>query len=135
MFRVKVNSILLPQKIVFALNSSEAMREFVEGEIVMVNLKIALDALKLADRFLESTINSLTKMTWYAAGQDLQKIEKCLHLAQILSPELHKRINDSEKLFIFFLSQRLTHREYTVYFFNHPFIYFVRLIWMIVSLV
>ncbi|MHB8871365.1 MAG: hypothetical protein ACYC5G_02820 [Candidatus Doudnabacteria bacterium] len=107
MFRVKVNSILLPQKIVFALNSSEAMREFVEGEIVMVNIKIALDALKLADRFLESTINSLTKMTWYAAGQDLQKIEKCLHLAQILSPELHKRINDSEKLFIFFMESEI----------------------------
>jgi hypothetical protein len=107
MFRVKVNSILLPQKIVFALNSSEAMREFVEGEIMIVNIKIALDALKLADRFLESTINSLTKMTWYAAGQDLQKIEKCLHLTQILSPELHKRIEDSEKLFIFFMESEI----------------------------
>ncbi len=107
LFRVKVDSILLPQKIVFALNSSETMREFVEGEIVMVNLKIAMDALKVADRFLERIINSLHKLSWDAAGQDLQRVEKCLHLSLILSPDLKKRILDSEKLFIFFMESEI----------------------------
>ncbi len=107
LFKVKVDSILLPQKIVFALNSSEAMREFVEGEIVMVNLKIAMDAFKIADRFLERIIDSLNKLSWSAAGQNLQRIEKCLHLALILSPELKKRIIDSEKLFIFFMESEI----------------------------
>jgi hypothetical protein len=101
LFRAKVNGLLLPDKIIFALNSAEYAQGFGENEIIAANLKLSLDAYKLSFTFLTRAIESLHKIRWASTEQNLP--DKIIKAAEDLSEKLKNRISETERRFILFM--------------------------------
>ncbi len=102
LFRAKVNSILVPDKIVFALNSGDGYQNFAEIEISVMNLKISLDSLKLAQTFLNRLVESLHKISW-SAGHEKEQIDQAISQCDDLNLRLKTRIFDTESKFILYM--------------------------------
>lgn len=107
LFRARINSLLVPNKIIFALKDGEAGPNFSAGEIAVVNLKIMLDALKLASVFLDKTIDSLHKMRWSAAETG-PALDEAIDLGGQVLAELKSRIFQTERRFIMYLESDLS---------------------------
>src|SRR6266481_2557600 len=101
MFRAKINSILVPDKIISALNSGEHVFEFMENELILANTKISLDSYKLAYTFTVRTIESLHKMRWnYEAQSDI--IDPIIASLERFLEKLRNRISEIERRFMLF---------------------------------
>lgn len=103
LLRAKVNSILVPYKIIFALNSAEQQHVFAEIEISVLDIKIGLDALKQAQIFLNRLIESLHKINWSAEDKSAV-IESNISLADEIMEKLRRRIFEMENKFILYMS-------------------------------
>lgn len=102
LFRAKVNSILVPSKIVFALNNNQNITDFSDTEMTLVNMKISLDAYKLAHVFLNRAIESLHKMRWDTKHEpDL--LDKGITVGNSLLERVNTRISEIEKLFMLYM--------------------------------
>lgn len=102
LFRAKVNSILVPSKIVFALNNNQNITDFSDTEMTLVNMKISLDAYKLAHVFLNRAIESLHKMRWDSKHEpDL--LDKGVTAGNSLLERINTRISEIEKLFMLYM--------------------------------
>ncbi len=102
LFRARVNSIMLPNKIILASSGRENTQDSMEGRITTVNIKISLDAYKLADLFLERLKNSLHKIIW-SYPENKGSLDSALLLAESLSARIRQRIGVLEKNFILYL--------------------------------
>lgn len=101
LFRAKVNSLLVPNKVIFALNSSEHLQDFVEKEISLMNIKLSLDALKQAYKFCQRTIESLHQAK---NMESKNQIENSIMLADEIAEKLRQRIIEFENKFMLYLS-------------------------------
>ena len=101
LFRLKINSILAADKIIFALNNIENYQYHLEREINLINLKLSLDAFKLAFTYLNRSIESLHKIRW-SAGERTKTIDKVIHHADKIIDILKNKIFDTEKTFVLF---------------------------------
>ena len=101
LFRAKVNGILVPDKIIFALNSGEYNHSFGENELIAVNIKLTLDAYKLSFGFLNRIIESLHKIRW--SSEQPEAIDQTISLSDKLLERLKSRIAETEKRFILFI--------------------------------
>ncbi|GAC1412348.1 MAG: hypothetical protein NVSMB66_1130 [Candidatus Doudnabacteria bacterium] len=102
LFRAKVNSILVPNKIVFALNATDNIQDLTQSEIAVVDIKLTLDAYKTASIFLKRLIDSLNKIKWNYP-QALAVIESSLGLAKNIEQTIQRRIFNFEKNFILYI--------------------------------
>lgn len=102
-FRLKVNGVLAPERIIFALNSSENIYNFVEREISVVNIKLSLGAYKLSYLFNQRIIESLHKLSWSADESKSRVMSSLIESADGLSEKLKKRIEEIEKRLMLFL--------------------------------
>ncbi|MDB4940052.1 MAG: hypothetical protein JWO40_477 [Candidatus Doudnabacteria bacterium] len=102
LFRAKVNSILVPNKIVFAINSSENSQDFSEGEIMVVNIKLSMDAYKLADIYLNRLVDSLHKISW-SHSEARDAIEGAVSLANKIKQRIGERIVALERSFMLYI--------------------------------
>lgn len=103
LFRAKVNSILVPDKIIFALNSSDTISNFVEMEISVMNIKVSLDAYKLAHVFLNRLVESLHKIRWSKKSPE-KEIDSIISSADMLLAKLNNRISEIERRFMLYIS-------------------------------
>ncbi len=100
LFRAKVNSILLPGKIIFAL-SGNGNSDFAESQIMVVDLKIAMDAYKLGYDYLNRLIESLHKISW--SQQSNQVLRQSISFAELLAQRLKSRVIETERNFMLYL--------------------------------
>ena len=101
LFRVKVNSILVPERIIFALNSSDSFSDFTETDISTINVKLSLDAFKQAHIFLNRSIDSLHKLSWFD-GTNKLTLAQTINGAALLLARLEQRIVEMERKFILY---------------------------------
>lgn len=102
LFRAKINSILAPDKLIYALNSGEGSYGFAENEVSALNIKMSLEGYKFAYTFLRRVVESLHKARW--KHEDKTKtIDETIYFAEQLLQKLKTRIGDMEKRFILFL--------------------------------
>lgn len=101
LFRAKVNGILVPDKIIFALNSGEHSHAFGENELTAINTKLTLDAYKLSFTFLNRIIESLHKIRW--GSEQPEVLDRLISSADKLSERLKLRIAETERRFILFI--------------------------------
>lgn len=105
LFRAKVNSLLVPDKIVFALNSTEALHDFSDIEINIMDIKIGLDSLKLAEIFLNRVIESLHKISRSETDKK-DELKGSLSKADDIMEKLKRRIKEMEnKLMLYMRAQ------------------------------
>jgi hypothetical protein len=100
MFRARVNSILVPDRIIFALSGDH--NNFFENEINLINLKLDLDGYKLAHKFLTRVVESLTKIKWKVEDKHKDLAEKMIQFAEDLQGKLRNRIIETEKRYLLF---------------------------------
>ncbi len=100
MFRAKVNSILLADKVIFALSRRDG--SFDESEIVLINLKLDLDGYKQAYIFANRLIDSLLQARWTADKDRKKTISKTIEFAEGLVVRMRNRIMEAERRFMLF---------------------------------
>ena len=100
LFRAKVNSILLADKVIFALSKREG--NFDESEVVLINLKLDLDGYKLAYIFANRLIDSLLQVRWTADKDRKKTISKTIEFAEGLVIRMRNRIIEAERRFMLF---------------------------------
>ncbi len=100
-FRARVNGILVPSKIVFALSASENPDELLDNQTSLVNVKLCLDALKQAHSYLNRAIDSLHKISW---SEDLSKslLQQGIIAGKNLGISLNRKIQDAERSFMLY---------------------------------
>jgi hypothetical protein len=96
LFRIKVNGILVPDKLIFALNSGDAFYDFGEMAIRVVNCKLSLDGYKLSHTFLNRTIESMQKFSKNAFDVQISSAES-------LKKKIEARIEEIERRFMLFM--------------------------------
>jgi|GEM_PF-2851258 len=101
-FRARVSSILVPEKIIYSLNSHEGISGFAENEITLANIKLSLDGYKLGLRFLNQVIESLHKIRWSNQAQG-QAIDQIIAFADRLLQKVKLRTADLERRFMLFV--------------------------------
>lgn len=102
LFRTKVNSILVPNKIVFALNATDNIQDFVQSEIAVVDIKLSLDAYKTAGIYVKRLVDSLYKMKWSHPEAE-RAIDDSVALAKSIEQRIHERIFNLERNFILYI--------------------------------
>lgn len=102
LLRIKVNSILVPSKIIFALSGNDSS-EFSEDQIAVVDLKLAMDAYSQAHLYLNRLIESLHKVRWSAQGRAAEILDQSLLSANLLAEKLKSRIIETERNFMLYL--------------------------------
>jgi hypothetical protein len=102
-FRLRVNGILTPSKIIYALNANESMYTFAENEINAINVKLSLDGYSLALTFLERAVESLHKIMWSSDEASKPFLTEALSNASSLSEKIKTRTKESERNFILFM--------------------------------
>ncbi len=106
LFQAKVNSILIPNKIVFAASGKDNTAESMKGGVSLVNIKISLDAYKQAYLFLGKLTDSLNKLKWsYHEAQDA--LNQALLLTSSINARVVERVQVLEKNFILYLESDL----------------------------
>ncbi len=96
MFRIKVNGILVPDKLIFALNSGDSFYDFGELAIRVINCKLSLDGYKLSHTFLERTLESMRKFSH-------ETFEAQIQGAESLKKKIEARIEEIERRFMLFM--------------------------------
>ncbi len=102
-FRIKVNGMLAPAKIIFALDSAENVYNFTEHELSIVNIKLGLDAYKAAYIFIQRVMESLHKLSWAGKSPMAKAAEEWIASAADFSEKLKRRIEEMERRFMLFL--------------------------------
>ncbi|MBU6447374.1 hypothetical protein KGQ24_00845 [Patescibacteria group bacterium] len=100
-FRARVNGILVPSKIVFALSSSENPDEMLDNQTSLVNAKLSLDALKQAGEYLSRAMDSVDKISW-RQGTSRQLVARCSESGKNLAKLLSRKINETERSFMLY---------------------------------
>ena len=101
LFRIKVNGILVPDKLIFALNSGDAFYDFGDLAIRVANCKLSLDGYKLAHTFLNRAIESMRKV---ARGTGLvTSFDQEISSAESLKKKIQARIEETERQFTLFM--------------------------------
>jgi hypothetical protein len=101
LFRIKVNGILVPDKLIFALNSGDAFYDFGDLAIRVVNCKLSLDGYKLAHVFLNRTIESMRKLARGSSAHG--NFEPQISSAELLKKKIETRIEEIERRFTLFM--------------------------------
>ena len=102
-FRLKVNSVLAIEQLIIALNSNELTYNFVESEINLVNIKISLDAFKLAYTFIMRANESLHKIRWSSLAENQPIVAEFVTATDLIAEKLRSRIIEFERLFVLFI--------------------------------
>lgn len=102
LFRAKVNGILVPEKIIFALNSNEANLNFSENAMILANLKLSLDGYKQAHVFLNRVIESLHKIR-FNHSKHAETLDRAIAFAERIQEKLKLRVTEIERRFLLFL--------------------------------
>ena len=102
LFRAKISSILVPEKIIFALNGNGESFGFAENEITLANVKLSLDGYKLSYTFLNKVIESLHKIRWSNESEG-QIIDQTILFADKTLEKIKLRISEVERRFMLFV--------------------------------
>ena len=104
--RVRVNSILAADKIIYALDSIGNKGAYLEGSTNIIDIKLGLDGLKSAEIFLDRVIESLHKIKWFMEENDFvsEQTNSFISFASQISDEVRKKIKDNERRIIMFMS-------------------------------
>jgi len=102
LFRAKISSILVPEKVIFALNSSSLNSGFGENEITLANLKLSLDAYQLGSHFLDRVIESLHKIRFGNQNQ-AKLLDESIAFADRMQEKLKARIVEGERRLMLFI--------------------------------
>ena len=97
-FRVKVNGILVPDKLIFALNTGDAFYDFGDMAINIINTKLSLDGYRLAQTFLARAVESMKKIS--AARSSQHDFDAQVSSAQNLSQKIGERALETERRFM-----------------------------------
>lgn len=100
-FRARVNGILVPSKIVFALSASENPDEMLDNQTSLVNAKLSLDALKQAGEYLSRATDSMHKISWRPEVPK-QLLARCAQSGKNLAELLLRKINETERSFMLY---------------------------------
>ncbi len=102
LLRAKFYGILVPAKIIFALNNSEYMHNFAEREISIIDIKLSLDAYKLAYTFTNRVIETMHKIRWSISDQK-EFIDSIIASADLLNQKILNRIQQMERRFLLYI--------------------------------
>lgn len=100
-FRARVNGILVPSKIVFALSASENPDEMLDNQTSLVNSKLSLDALKQAHEYLHRATDSLHKISWQGSAPK-KLLAECTQAGKALAELLSRKISELERSFMLY---------------------------------
>jgi len=104
--RVRINSILAAEKIIYALDSIGNRGDYLEGATNIIDIKLGLDGLKSSEVFLDRVIESLHKIKWYFEDQSAvsEPTSSFIAFASQISDALRKRIKDNERRLVMFMN-------------------------------
>ena len=110
-FRIKINSLLAADKIVFALNSGENRGDFLDEAINIIDLKLNLDGLAVAEESLQHLDESLHKLSWdkTQGAEGINQIQGLLQLTEDLQKLLQQRIAAMERRLMMFMRLEKDH--------------------------
>jgi hypothetical protein len=110
-FRIKTNSLLAADKIVFALNSGENRGDFLDEAINIVDLKLNLDGLAIAGESLQYLEESLHKLSWDKSQdpENITQIQGLLQLTEDLQNLLRQRVSAIERRLMMFMRLEKDH--------------------------
>jgi hypothetical protein len=110
-FRIKTNSLLAADKIIFALNSGENRGDFLDEAINIVDLKLNLDGLAVAGESLQNLDQSLHKLSWDKSQnpESITQIQGLLQLTEDLQNLLSQRITAIERRIMMFMRLEKDH--------------------------
>ena len=116
LFRIRANSLLAADKIVFALNSGENRENFLDESVNIIDLKLSLDGLAIADESLQRLSESLQKLSWSSQSSAIQEnqihekqAEGLIQLTEDIQKALRQRIIAIERRLMLFMHLEKDH--------------------------
>jgi hypothetical protein len=103
LFRMKVNGLLAADKIVFALDAGENRGSFLEESANIIESKLSLDGLHLAEVFLGRSLESLRKLGMVQHSETSDRPGALLEFGENVREALQKRITALERRLMLFM--------------------------------